>query len=184
MFCYTSTMEALIRPAIPDDAPAIYAVQRQGWIDTYPNQDLGITTEDITERIEGKEGSLISEKIERWRKNIAKNAGRFFVATKSDKVVGYILMFHDENTNRTFLGSLYVLPEVQGQGVGSLLLNETLSRLPADEDIYLHVVSYNENAIKFYEKHGFVKTGKDAPISVAALPSGIHLPEIEMVFSR
>ncbi|MCA9348169.1 GNAT family N-acetyltransferase [Candidatus Saccharibacteria bacterium] len=48
-------------------------------------------------------------------------------------------------------------------GIGSLLLQNTLDWHGTSEDIYLHVVSYNERAIRLYEKYGFEKTGIETP---------------------
>lgn len=50
---------------------------------------------------------------------------------------------------------MYVAPEAQGKGVGSKLMNQVLDWYGRDQDIYLEVVSYNQNAINFYKRFGF-----------------------------
>lgn len=67
----------------------------------------------------------------------------------SDKIGIYILTFG-------------VINEVRNKGMGTLLL-KTLIKLSEEEQIikcfYLHVVSYNDQGIKCYEKNGFLKVG-------------------------
>lgn len=74
-----------------------------------------------------------------------------------------------------------MLPGYQRQGIGKRLMELGLKWLGNDRDIYVNVVSYNDKAIRFYEKFGFVKTGKKVTDEVAVLPSGKTLSEIEMV---
>jgi ribosomal protein S18 acetylase RimI-like enzyme len=177
-------MEIQIRPAKIEDAPAIYEVQKLGWTDTYTNEEYGITLDDINLRFEGEDGSVRQQRIDKLTKTIQDGSESVFVAHNREEVVGFIRVMPDPATNRLKLGSLYVHPDWQNKGAGSKLLKKAMDMLPKGQDVYLHVVSYNDNAIRFYEKHGFVKTGKDSAGSVAALPSGISIPEIEMVMAR
>lgn len=54
-----------------------------------------------------------------------------------------------------------VVDECRRLGLGSRLLNHTIEYLQNNykncEIIYLHVVDYNETAIKFYERNGFTQ---------------------------
>ena len=54
----------------------------------------------------------------------------------------------------TWLDHLYVLPEAQGAGIGSLLLQEVVQGRP--DGLYLWVFQQNAGARRFYERHGFV----------------------------
>jgi ribosomal protein S18 acetylase RimI-like enzyme len=55
--------------------------------------------------------------------------------------------------------TLGVVYECRGLGLGSMLIEEALRVLRASfltcEVVYLHVVDYNEAAIRFYERRGF-----------------------------
>lgn len=56
--------------------------------------------------------------------------------------------------------SLYLLPEMTGQGIGSKLLTEALSALHEDgyERVYLWAIEGSAQADGFYRKHGFIPT--------------------------
>jgi ribosomal protein S18 acetylase RimI-like enzyme len=59
------------------------------------------------------------------------------------------------------LQKIYVLPEHQGEGIGSALLKEVknLAREIDPDYIWLDTHMSNENAIRLYEKNGFKKMG-------------------------
>lgn len=176
-----SSHRFIISSARPEDAEGIYQVQRQTWIDTYPNDQAGISEQDIRDRIEGANGEKVVNKIDRWRKRIESTGekGGIFIAKQDDKVIGFVAPGIIEGQRR--IGALYVLPEAQGQGLGRSLLNKAIDWHGRDEDIYLHVASYNDNAIGFYEKNGFEKTGRVIEDIDAHENNAKEIPEIEMV---
>jgi ribosomal protein S18 acetylase RimI-like enzyme len=170
-----------VEVAKPEDAEGVFDVQRLTWLATYPNTEAGITEEDIRVRVEGEHGELIPQKIERWRKGIeaAGSERATFVVRDNDKVVGFVAPAIRDGQRR--IGAIYVLPETQGKGVGGKLLQKALEWHGRDEDIFLHVATYNHNAIDFYKKNGFEETGTEIKDEVAQLGSGKEIPEIEMV---
>jgi len=171
----------LVEPAKPEDAEAVSNVQRLTWFDTYPNEKAGITKEDIRMRLEGEHGELIPKKIEQWQKIIetAGNEGAAFVVRDSGKVVGFVTPAITNGRRR--VGALYVLPEVQGKGIGGMLLEKAIEWHGRSEDIFLQVASYNQNAIEFYKNHGFEKTDRAVTDELAHLVGSKVIPEIEMV---
>lgn len=58
-----------------------------------------------------------------------------------------------------YIMTIGIVDECRRLGLGSRLLNYTIEYLQNNytncEIIYLHVVDYNESAIRFYEKNGF-----------------------------
>jgi hypothetical protein len=48
-----------------------------------------------------------------------------------------------------------------------------------DQDVYLAVAAYNERAVWFYTRHGFVLTGQPGHDEPAI--DGVVMPELEMV---
>ena len=168
-----------IKRAVPEDAEAIMNLKRQAWLKAYVSEEYEISIDDIEKKF--PEDSLPNA-IENWQKGIAseqdKNEKATFVARLDGKVVGYTSPCTEDGQRR--LGALYVSPNVQGKGVGSKLLESAVKWHGVDEDIFVHVVSYN-SAVGFYEQHGFQKTGVEFPQEFDEEHGIKLLPEIEMV---
>ena len=172
----------IIDQATPSDVEDIVEIRKQGWLSAYPNEELGITEDDIRKRIEGEHGEVIRLAIERWREGLKTETGlkrTSFVARLNGKVVGFTAPRITDDSQRR-VGALYVLPEAQGSGVGTKLLQSAVDWHGRDNDIYLHVVSYNQKAIDFYEHFGFEKTGQEI-LDDHTIGDNKVLPEIEMV---
>lgn len=170
-----------IEHAKSSDAAGLYEVMRTTWLNTYPNDELGISVESIRARIEGKHGEDIPKRTERWRQTIEDPDRHVFVAKQGDRVLGYVAPFYDEDEKHFRVGGLYVLPEAQGKGLGHQLIEASIASIGREHDIYLHVVTYNARTINFYKRHGFVETGRDMTGSTPGLQDGRYIPEIEMV---
>lgn len=94
---------------------------------------------------------------------------KFYVATISDEVVGYIGRYE-------YLGQVEILNFVvdeayQRKGIGQMLFDKILSDIEKIERITLEVRCSNQKAINFYHKNGFkqvhirkkyYKNGEDA----------------------
>jgi GNAT superfamily N-acetyltransferase len=164
--------------AITEDVYGIRRVQRLTWLETYPNEELGITREDVASRFVLDDTEEGKKKMEERKKRLADPNAPTWVAKDGDEVIGFCIASKgDENR----VGAIYLLPEYQGQGIGRKLMETALSWLGDEKDIYIDVASYNHKAIRFYEKFGFTPSGRDISNPVAALPSGKTIPEIEMV---
>lgn len=172
-----------IERAVPGDAATICDIRDQAWIAAYPNPELGITAEDIKVNAQGLHGEFVPRRIAYLQKEIAAEDGInqvTFVAKVDGKVVGYVAPRHDADGHR-MISMIYVLPEYQGKGIGSKLLQRALDWFGHDQDIFLEVVSYNQSAIHFYEKFGFEKTN-NVPEEETGRPSYMKsIPQIEMV---
>lgn len=169
-----------VEKAVPEDADAVSELLRVTWLDTYPNIEAGITKEDIRLRTEGENGERIPRNIDNWRKRIETNDGsvEVFVAREHDIVIGMTAPGIIEGKRR--IGAIYVHPDAQGMGVGSELMQKALEWHGRTEDIYLLVASYNQNAISFYERFGFVKTETEVE-DTGNIYGNTKIPEIEMV---
>ena len=80
----------------------------------------------------------------------------------------------EKSTNAGEIFALYVLSEYYGTGVGLRLMQAGLKELSTYPEVYLWVLKDNKRAIRFYEKCGFVLTGK------SMINAKINAAEIEM----
>lgn len=169
--------EIEIVPVSPDDAEGVNEVMYKTWLATYPNEEAGITTEDIEERFRDR---LLPERIQVSRDrltDIPQNEKRL-VAKIAGKVVGVLRVIREVDKNT--LQTLYVLPEYHGKGIGTDLWKAGKAFLDSEKDTYLEVAEYNEHAITFYRQLGFEDTGKRFADERFRMKSGSIVPEIEM----
>lgn len=164
----------------PHDVFGIRNVQKITWIETYPNPELGITREDVESQFNKDDTREGISKIEEWKKGYSDPNLHRWVARDRKKVIGFCVAGKQRNCNRIY--AMYVLPNFQKKGLGKKFMEKALTWLGSDKDICVNVASYNVKALQFYEKFGFVKTGRDVySRGVEPLPSGKIIPEIEMV---
>ena len=172
-------MTVRIHDAKPSDADEIRQVQQPTWLATYPNAELGITKEDIEARFHTRSEEAIKRRHTQQQKINSDPLVHLWVAKEAERIVGFCLAKKEGPQNR--IQAIYVLPEYQGTGIGKLLLQTALDWLGIQQEIVLNVASYNHQAITFYKKFGFVPSGRPAHSGVTKLPSGVVIPEIEMV---
>lgn len=75
----------------------------------------------------------------------------------------------------SLIENLYVLPDRQRQGWGSVLLDFAISRCTGAPTLW--ILSNNLRARSFYEKHGFQFTGRSHPLSGGLSELEIGLPD-------
>lgn len=173
--------ESLVITAVsPADAPQIQELLYKTWIATYPNQELGITKEDLEEFNKFR---LTKEGVRRAEEHIRslpeKGNELYLVGKFGQKVIGLARFLRHPDRNQ--LQTLYVLPEFQGKGVGTKFWEEGKKFFDPGKDIFVHVATYNANAIAFYTKLGFEETGKRFTNDQLTMRNGAKIPEMEMV---
>lgn len=171
-----------IEKATSNNAEIICDIRDRAWIAAYPNPELGITAKDIEINAKGLNGEFVPKRIAWFKDKLAKNDENWicFVAQTNDVTVGFVVA-STEDTGRKFINSIYVEPNFQGKGLGTMLMQKALDWLGGDEDVYLEVLSYNQNAINFYKRFGFEKTDAVVPQEEGAPDYIKPLPQIEMV---
>lgn len=171
-----------IERATPDDAEIICDIRDRAWIEAYLNPELGITAKDIEINAKGLHGEFVPKRIAYLKNKLSsldRPDGATFVAKIDGKVVGFAEPSIENGKRR--VGALFVAPEAQGKGVGSKLIQQDLDWHGHNEDIFLEVIAYNQNAIDFYKRFGFEQTDAIVP-EESNLPSFIKsLPQIKMV---
>lgn len=137
-----------VREAQNDDIPAIQGVAQTTWDHTYHDS----IPEYVRKEFVGHAYSADS-----LRKRIASNV--FLVAFKKGSIVGFA-DFRPISQTEVELSAIYVLPEVQSQGVGGRLVAAGIARFAAGTRFVLRVERDNTSAQRFYEDRGFKRSSE------------------------
>lgn len=148
-------MSLAIRPATDDDLEALRVLLRETWHATY---DDIYGPEDV-ERLTSDWHS-----IEAMEQRLSRPNSCFLVGEVAGEIAGMAFAAVEE-PRIVFLHQLYVLPERQGEGIGSALLHAVESGFTDADRIRIDVEAANRAAIGFYERHGFVTEGLEAETS-------------------
>lgn len=139
-----------IREAEFDDAPSIARVSYLTWLHAYrgilPDTELDtLNLESVTD----KWVQILSLAIPR---------GGTFVSTNNESIIAYSRFYpsidsDDDPDKVATVGSIYVHPDFQHQGVGRELMEEILevAKNQGFTEATLHVLAANERARRFYE---------------------------------
>jgi len=167
-----------ITQAKPEDAPGAQQVFYQTWLSTYPNEEFGVTVEDVKDRFQDR---ITENGVAKMAKKIAEPRLNtlFLVAKDGEKIIGVCRALKNEEKNQ--LTAIYVLPDYQGKGVGQTLWQEVKKFFNPNKKITVEVVTYNQKAISFYQKLGFVDSSRRFVDEHFKMKSGAVLPEMEMV---
>ncbi len=158
-------------PATDENRLARAGLLQAAWREAYPNEEAGITRADI---YEFSKGFTSPERLAEVKKDEDEEPPgvRFCVA-----LAGKIIGFGNVNVNRNEVMGMYVHPDYYGKGAGAKLMQEAIAKLDRSRDITLLVASYNERAISFYKRFGFIEegAGRARPIG-----NGKALPTVRM----
>ncbi len=168
-----------------NDIDAISKIRQSAWVETYISEENDISAELINDYFAyRRKKQNKQEQINKIKDSIS-DPNKYFKVTKDEhgQVVGFI--FGEKTaTNRAILGSLYLEPRLIGKGNGRLLMDGFLKWLGKGVECELFVVSYNNRAINFYKKYGFVieshEPTKEAHLD-ATHPLVSKMPVIKMV---
>ena len=84
---------------------------------------------------------------------------RKFTAVSGGKFAGFGASEWDREQNAVCLMTLAVRPEFRNRGIGSALLEAMETAFGDLSDVYLHVDSENETAIRLYLQNGYKQSG-------------------------
>lgn len=157
-----STDGVVVRGAVGDDLAGVLSVGHRTWLATY-------------EPIAGPEYVAMGL-AKWWTSDVVTDSirkGRTLVAVEGDEVVG-VATFGPRDES-CVLWKLYVLPDHHGHGIGSRLLNAVVERAHENEHprITLSYLEGNQQAARFYARHGFVETHRETPGS--GLPESVWM---------
>jgi ribosomal protein S18 acetylase RimI-like enzyme len=144
------TRRVEIRDAGVNDVREIQNVARTTWGHTY--------RESIPESVRRE---FVSQAYSADSLRHRMEANIFLVASHNGSVVGFA-DFRPHTTTEAELAAIYVLPEMQGRGFGSRLLQAGIGRFPSRTEFVLRVEQHNMRARRFYEAHGLRHAGDHA----------------------
>lgn len=136
-------------------------------------QEISIQTFSETFEHDNEEEHLLSylEKaynIEKLREELSKTNSFFYFIKHQDKIAGYLKVnVKDKQTeamgnDALEIERIYIRKEFQKLGLGKKLLNHAFA-VAHDQQvrkIWLGVWEENKNALAFYKKNGFIKSGQ------------------------
>lgn len=159
-----------------DDVEAITKLHALSWVETYVNEENGITKEWVEKRMATR---LTDEAIEARKKKINDNVGNpdnslFVAKDQNGNVLGFIVPTRSKSGEQNVSG-LYVDSEYHGRGVAQMLMDKLIEWADPTKPIYLGVATYNERAKAFYKKYGFKEIAGSEELF-----DGV-IPEIKMV---
>jgi ribosomal protein S18 acetylase RimI-like enzyme len=123
---------AKIRPATRADAPTIAQIHMTSRAATMPYLPPQERSHD---------------EVTRWIEDVVLEECRAWVAVRGMQTLGYAALVDD------MLEHLYLRPDAQRQGIGTLLLEEAKRHSPSGLSLY--VFQLNTEARAFYTRHGF-----------------------------
>jgi len=167
-----------ILPATSEDARGIHEVFYKTWLATYPNEEAGVTRDDIEDMYKDAFTDEALQKRVEWLERPPEGV-KVLIAKDGERVIGVCTAIKREAENQ--LQTIYVLPEYQGRGIGTMLWQESEKFFDPEKDTVIDVADYNANAIKFYEKLGFADSGKPHRQNERfKMKSGAMISEMEM----
>ncbi|KMK51862.1 GNAT family acetyltransferase [[Actinobacillus] muris] len=147
-----------IRPLNQHDLPALQAISRQTFHDTFADSN---SAEDMQ--------SYLAQHFsaEQLGKELSNLNTYFYFAEQQGEPIGYLKLNLGEaqterqTDNAVEIERIYVLKEWQGKGIGQTLYEFAVQQAKARtvDFIWLGVWEHNRNALAFYQKNGFVPFG-------------------------
>lgn len=156
--------DALIRPAVPDDADAIGRIHVSVWQHAY----AGLLPQRALDELDPV------ARADWWRSGLESGVATAWVAERGGAVIGFAGAGPATDGPAPIqLYTLYLLPEHHGTGVAAPLTAAAIGDGPA----MLNVLAGNDRAIRFYEKLGFRFDGHTTTTTLF----GIEVTEHRMV---
>ncbi|MFD1017804.1 GNAT family N-acetyltransferase [Thalassobacillus hwangdonensis] len=137
-------MSVTIRNANEKDLSDIIQVARKSWHATYQGiipvaiqnrfLDMAYSDQQMKRRLDGS---------------------YLYVAEVDGGIVGFANFSPVKEGGEVELGAIYLLPDQQGQGAGTLLLQKGIADIPEIKTVYINVEKENQTGLLFYKAKGF-----------------------------
>ncbi len=154
-----------IRPATPDDAPALAKVHIDAWRAAY----RGLVPDEHLAKLD------YGRRAEFFREAIATHAEETYLAEQDGDVLGFLTVgaYRETDLDQSATGEvwgIYLAPEHWRRGIGSLLCRhgEDILRSRGCSEAVLWVFEANDAARRFYEAMGFQPDGASRTLEFGA----------------
>jgi ribosomal protein S18 acetylase RimI-like enzyme len=146
-------LSVFVRTAGQRDIPALRVLLAQTWHATYDAFYGAETVDALIGRFHSP--AALQAMLDRQRSD-------YLVADDGERLCGcaYAAATGDDARVVT-LFQLYVLPELQGRGIGGMLLEEIEQSFFESERLRLDVEERNGRAVAFFETEGFTQVGRE-----------------------
>lgn len=140
-----------VRTASVRDAEKLQTLLHDTWHATY-------------DAIHGPE--KVDEICQNWhsldeiKRKIDKRQAEYIVADDGEQIGGMAFANGANDKGFAHLSQIYVLPDLQGQGIGADLLREIEDCFPEAKAMRLEVDVENSGAIAFYKHHGYMEVDR------------------------
>jgi ribosomal protein S18 acetylase RimI-like enzyme len=153
----------------PADVEAATAMRLECWLDTYTNDEIGVTREWVEEhnlaQITPEKNKIRKDRL----KDSTHHAG-WVAKNSTGEIIGSTTPFIYED-GRQDVGSLYVKREWRGKGVAAALMQKVIDWFDSKKSIELGVANYNERAKSFYRKWGFEEIPSSEELFADKIPN-------------
>lgn len=168
---------SVVKPTMVD-ATLVGPVHLQAWFETYINPEVGVDERWILDNM--GHVALVSGtefRAKMFQKIIDGNANIYYrvARDKIGRIVGFCgATATNDDIDSNIIDAIYLLDEAKGCGLGQQMMDGMLEWLGKAKPIKVEVLSYNNHAITFYQKNGFVFTGykymwKNQPIEISEM---------------
>lgn len=131
--------------------PEVKKIAEETWPKTFGQI---LTPEQISYMLE------MMYNLEVLKSQVNERGHHYVLASEAGKHLGFCSFEHHiDQSAKTKIHRIYIMPDTQGKGIGKLLLAYVADRSKSkgDNALYLNVNRFNEKAIQFYERVGFRK---------------------------
>jgi len=137
-------MDITIRKARYKDTKQVQFISKESWHATYK----GIIPLEVQD-------NFLKSAYNDDQMKLRLERSILYVAEVEDEVVGFANYSYVQKGGKVELGAIYLLPEFQGKGIGSALLQQAIDELEDVKEIYINVERDNKIGRTFYEAKGF-----------------------------
>lgn len=141
-----------VRSAAEADLKAVHELLVETWHATFDD----LLGRETVEAVTGRWHSVAA-----LRANLKRPYSEFIVADNGEGGIDGMAFASQSEDGIASLHQLYVRPETQVQGIGTMLLAEIEMAFPDVRKLRLEVIERNGKAVRFYERKGFARVGRN-----------------------